>query len=468
MKRILTLLPLLLLAASLHAQIVNIPDANFKNALIASNCVDTNDDGIPDSDADLNNDGEIQVSEAAAAPNLYLNEKSIVSMEGLQSFVNIEILYCANNYFATIDLSQNVNLHTLACGWNDFLNALDVSNNTQLSYLDCSVVPNLASLDVTQNTNLVLLYCYYNQLETLDVTQNVNLEYLSCGANELTTLDVSQNSMLLQLGCSYALLPYVDVTNNLNLTHFYCSSSSLMQLDVTQNINLIELGFERSHMTSVDLSQNTNLIRLAFSETDLTSIDLSQNTALETLVFNYTQFPTIDFSNQPNLRAIAASFTELIELDLSQNTNLEFLRLHGSPSLTSLDIKNGNNEILSYLKIIDNPNLSCVQVDDEVYAYNHPYWEKDPNTVYREDCDLNIDDVEKSQIVLYPNPANNSLMITSEIPVEGELSIIDSQGRMVKTVPASNVIDVSQLKTGMYLLKISSEGQVFVKKFMKN
>ena len=44
-----------------QAQIVNIPDANFKNALVNTLCVDTNGDGIADSNADTNNDGEIQV-----------------------------------------------------------------------------------------------------------------------------------------------------------------------------------------------------------------------------------------------------------------------------------------------------------------------------------------------------------------------------------------------------------------------
>lgn len=445
MKRILTLLPLLLLAASLHAQIVNIPDANFKNALIASNCVDTNDDGIPDSDADLNNDGEIQVSEATAAPNLYLNQKFIASMEGLQSFVNIEILECSVNSFSTVDLSQNVNLHTIVCNFSNDLTALDLSNNLLLTYLSCYQNPNLASLNVTQNTNL---------------------EYLNCADNQLTSLDVSQNLMLVELQCQYGLLQYVDVTNNLNLTHFKCGSDALMQVDVTQNVNLLELSIDGGHMTSLDLSQNTNLIFLHFGGGDLTSIDFSQNTALEEVWLGFSRFPTIDFSNNPNLQAITGDFSEFIELDLSQNPNLVFLSLYSNP-LTSLDIKNGNNLNLWYFRLEDNPDLPCIQVDDEEYANNNPDWRKDPATIYSEDCELNVEDFQKSQVVVYPNPVNNSLFIDSEFPVEGEFSIIDSQGRIITTIPASNVIDVSQLTTGMYFLKFSSEGSSTTLKFIK-
>ncbi len=44
-------------------QIIDFPDPNFKNALVNTKCVDTNGNGTPESDADLNNDGEIDVSE---------------------------------------------------------------------------------------------------------------------------------------------------------------------------------------------------------------------------------------------------------------------------------------------------------------------------------------------------------------------------------------------------------------------
>jgi hypothetical protein len=32
--------------------------------------------------------------------------------------------------------------------------------------------------------------------------------------------------------------------------------------------------------------------------------------------------------------------------------------------LTSINLKNGNNQEIHFLQIIDNPNLTCLQVDD--------------------------------------------------------------------------------------------------------
>jgi hypothetical protein len=62
------ILCLLVIGFSADAQIINIPDANFKNALVNTLCVGDweTGDGGPTSDVDVNNDGEIQVSEAAA------------------------------------------------------------------------------------------------------------------------------------------------------------------------------------------------------------------------------------------------------------------------------------------------------------------------------------------------------------------------------------------------------------------
>ncbi|MBK8349507.1 MAG: hypothetical protein IPL08_18610 [Saprospiraceae bacterium] len=40
-----------------NAQIIDFPDANFKNALVNTLCADTDGDNIGDADADLNNDG---------------------------------------------------------------------------------------------------------------------------------------------------------------------------------------------------------------------------------------------------------------------------------------------------------------------------------------------------------------------------------------------------------------------------
>ncbi len=109
----LIILILTLVSCIARAQIVDIPDPVFKNNLVNHPVVDTNGDGFGDTDADTNDDGEIQVSEAEAVIGLYLIVSFINSLEGLQSFVNLEVFESHMQLFTSIDVSTMPNLRDL-------------------------------------------------------------------------------------------------------------------------------------------------------------------------------------------------------------------------------------------------------------------------------------------------------------------------------------------------------------------
>lgn len=162
---------LLFVTAYAQAQIVTIPDANFKNALVNSVCADFDGNSSYDGDVDTNNDGEIQVSEAEAVLGLYVVYENIVSLEGIHSFANLEELICRDNQLTSLDLSQNQHLTLLECQKNQ-LNNLNVSNNL----------------------NLDGLFCFENQLTSLDLSGNSNLRTLICNENQLTSLDIKNGN----------------------------------------------------------------------------------------------------------------------------------------------------------------------------------------------------------------------------------------------------------------------------------
>ena len=93
MKRLLTI-AFLLISLAVNAQIVNIPDANFKAALIA--------EGV-----DTNNDGEIQVNEAENVVNMDVSNSEISSLEGIQSFINLEEIVADYNNISEVHLNPN-------------------------------------------------------------------------------------------------------------------------------------------------------------------------------------------------------------------------------------------------------------------------------------------------------------------------------------------------------------------------
>lgn len=175
-----------------NAQIVNIPDANFKAKLLSANSSNSvaMDLSYNYFKIDSNNDGEIQISEVQNVSRLNVSGSSISDLIGIEYFINLGHLDCSFNQLMSINTSQMVQLGFLDCS-NNLLTNLDVSPIVDLYYLNCSN-NQLTSLDLTQNTILSDLDCSFNQLTTLDIMQTI-LGGLYCQNNQLINLLIKKN-----------------------------------------------------------------------------------------------------------------------------------------------------------------------------------------------------------------------------------------------------------------------------------
>ncbi|PHR13749.1 MAG: hypothetical protein COA40_04195 [Aequorivita sp.] len=421
---------LFLFGSIAHAQIVNIPDASFKNALVNRPCVDLNGDGNGDVDADTNNDGEIQLNEAQAVLRLDIAGEGINSLEGIQSFLNLEYLRCGSNNIISLDIvTQNFNLKGLVFEHLGITN-LDVTQMTNLEELNCHDNA-LSVLDISQNPNLKILRCSFNQLTNIDVSENLNLESLVCYANQFTNIDISQNANLIELNCAI---------------------NQLANLDISQNLNLESLDFSNNSINSFNPSQNINLEGLKCSNNGLTSLDFSENYNLKSLNCNFNQLTSLDISDNPNIYNLTCENNQLV----------------------SLNLKNGNNTILVNMKARENPNLECIQVDDEVMANSKvcitsdplPSWCKDATASYSEECILEVEDYANSNFIIYPNPVEDFLNIDSK-EVPKLIEIYSTNGVLIIRTSNTNV-DVSNLASGLYFSKVYIEGRTITKKFIKS
>ena len=85
--------------------------------------------------------------------------------------------------------------------------------------------------------------------------------------------------------------------------------------------------------------------------------------------------------------------------------------------------------------------------------------------VYRlTDALLSIDDNDLNSVKIYPNPAKTNIYLDfsgQSSANSTEISIFDIQGKIVKTFTRTNEtvqsLSISELKSGFYVLKISSE-----------
>ncbi|MCH7534950.1 MAG: T9SS type A sorting domain-containing protein, partial [Bacteroidetes bacterium] len=154
------------------AQIVNIPDANFKAYLVGNTNINTN------------GDGEIQVSEATAfTGTINVFGYGISDLTGIEAFTALTYLDCRTNSLTSLDVSNNTALTSLSC-YNNSLTSLDVAGATALTYISCGN-NSLTSLDVSSNTALIYLWCDSNSLISLDVRNgnNSNMSAFSAKGN---------------------------------------------------------------------------------------------------------------------------------------------------------------------------------------------------------------------------------------------------------------------------------------------
>ena len=139
--------------------------------------------------------------------------------------------------------------------------------------------------------------------------------------------------------------------------------------------------------------------------------------------------------------------------------------------LTSLDIKNGNNSNMVRMWAHGNPNLFCINVDDETATYpicdedNYSGWCKDDWASYSDDCSLGSNDITINSTFIYPNPVADFININSEYTVES-IQLYNVNGSLLQEFNNKSAY-VGNLSKGIYFVKISIDNKKTTKKFVK-
>ncbi|MEM6686549.1 MAG: hypothetical protein AAF617_12270 [Bacteroidota bacterium] len=238
-----------------------------------------------------------------------------------------------------------------------YVQNLDISNQSilditgieafdALENLDC-FSNNLTSINVSNNIKLVHLTCYFNHnLTTLTLGNLPNFEVLSCGFGEITSLNLSQLPALKEVSCISNELTALDVSNNTQLRKLNCSLNNLTELSIGANVSLEEVN---------------------------------------------------------------ASFNALITVDLSTNTALQIVDVAHN-NLVSCSIDNGFNTAITAFNATNNPDLTCIKVDDETYATNN-WTQIDVQTGFSNSCTIEIAPrVFLQGALLNPNVGESELM----------------------------------------------------------
>lgn len=420
----------------LHAQIINFPDANFKAKLLQANAtngiaLNTNEGSVA---IDVNVNGEIEVSEVQGIKSLNLSNSGIVDLSGISNFASLKWLRCANNLLTEITIDDSILIESLIAN-NNAISSISVNFASNLEGLDLSY-NNLTSFALSDCINWETLNLSHNQLSSLEFT-NVSVAYLNLSYNNLSQIQFNGN---------FALFSYADFTHNqftlLNLSTISSNEDATVVLGY--NIEDKVLFGDFIQPGNIQYSSNN-------SELDLGNYHMTR-------VCDPEYRGNVSITNSPNLQNVIFKngynhgYTTCYEGSYFQIPTL-YLGISNCPSLNHICVDEGDeltviqnriNQLGLQSQVVVDGNCTSSVLGEATFVLEEPF-------------------------SVSPVPAQNVLQIS----VKNTMTINDVQvyttiGQLVITeTGATQSIDVSNLSSGSYFIKVRTNEGAFVKQFLK-
>ena len=421
-------------------------DANFKAYLVAN--------------FDTDGDGEISKEEALAITKIIVGTKDIESLAGIEHMANLTELRCEGPWsffepeedpegkLKTLDVSKNVNLTILYCGFNQ-LTSLDVTNNPKIEQLRCAG-NNLNSLDVSKNTELIEFEAYNNRLSSIDVSNNPELEYIDLTNNQIKSIDVSKNLKLERITCSDNKLTSIDVTNNQKLTKLNISGNSIVEIDLGNNPELKHLICNKNKISELELSNNKKLERLNVNDNNLASLTVNCCPEIKTLKANNNLIKEMDISELTSLFDFYCSGNPLETLYVFDG-QIDAINNKEIPSTTKIVVKGtepGEDEVFTVtptLFDIDGYEQDITMTVTANISYSidsQPEWiskKSDNSGVYTFTVSANTTSSSRSGEIIFKNANNSFLTVTVKQRIQTYTSSDYSQDGQVTRIHSATV-----------------------------
>lgn len=295
-----------------------------------------------------------------------------------------------------------------------------------------------------------------NNIISVDFTNNTLLEDITMNATTLTNINVSNNPVLRALSLSDSDLTLLDVSNNPALTLLQANFSNLTSLDTSNNPALMFLYIQVNQIASLDISNNPNMVRLTASSNPLTSIQVANSPILLSLLLRDCNLTTLDVSNTRDLRQLIVK---------------------NNPNLTYINLKNGTNENIvidggtNSSNFEDVPLLDEVCIDNITSALASFIETQAAHAVnFSETCILGIEETEKLNVSIFPNPAKSIVNIDA-INAIVHIEMYDILGRLVLTNSSNTGIssfNINSLHSGLYTARVKDlNNQTAIVKIIK-
>lgn len=268
----------------------------------------------------------------------------------------------------------------------------------------------------------------------------------------------------------YGAMPDWDVSNVTNMSNAFAQdddfNADIGNWDVS-NVTYMNQMFYYNLAFNQDISSwNVSKVTSMYSmfesasifNQDISSWDVSNVTDTSSMFHSSSSFKgdisSWDMVNNINMQAMfynASSFNQDIgSWDVSNVTNMTYM--FKSASSFNQDISSWcvTNIVSEPIDFSTNSPLS---------DSNKPLWGTCPTA--------SINDQNQLNISIYPNPTNDKLFIQG-LSSSSRVSIYNVLGKLVLSQTISKEIDVNNLQSGIYIIKITEEQKEIVRKFIKN
>ncbi|MNQ21726.1 Internalin-J precursor [compost metagenome] len=400
--------------------------------------------------------GAVLNSSINTITTLDLSNSSIVNLTGIEGFTAVETLNISNNLITKVDLSKNTALKTLNASNNTALTCIKVADLESVKSwnitkdpaaslsLDCEVytlIPDskfedvLISLKIDRDgkngkvkTESISNILYMNELSLKGITDLTGIEDFK----SLIQLDVSRNN-----------LTSLDVSNNQALTNLNASGNKIENVKLPTNNTLTSLTLNSNNITAVNLSNHANLMYVDLRANKLATLDLSKNIKIKDLDVSKNQLVTLDIKANTELTQLTCYTNNIRTLDISKNSKLTSANL-GANKLVNLNVKNGKNTLLTYVNFTENPNLTCIQVDDLAFSNQNWATKKDLTAAFsQEACPVVV------PYTLIPDPKFEDKLIALQIDKDGKNGKVSTLSIAVLTslnVSGSGITDLTGIE----------------------
>lgn len=302
-----------------------------------------------------------------------------------------------------------------------------------------------------------------------DVARDIDDNFISIDSNSNGEIEASEALAVYYLyvdGASINVLTGIEAF--VNLRDLDCHNNNLTNLPISTLTNLGALSFRLNQISSItDSSLPPNLTYIDASQNPIISISIGHLSQLNRLIIDTTLITEINLCgtavqslwcyDNPNLQSISVKNNVVTQSSTLRSTNTSF-----PPPLTSFIFWN-----LPALTSI------CYDAGEQAAVLESGYIIG--NVTLTSECNLNCPMLGVSQnnavseVSIYPNPVHSEFKIESQNQITS-VKIYNSLGQSVKNVlplKDENLIDVSNLSKGVYLVEINSENTKTTQQIVK-